>query len=163
MRRRGACRFLNTRGEALRDAGLLRSSVILAMVLVAIGCDNGPSPTDPSEEPTLVTQTFTGTIPRNGSQIHDFTATAAGRVTATVTSISPANAPVFGFSLGTWDALNSVCTAVRTNNAALPQSVLDGNVTAPSALCIRLFDSTGTIPANEPINYTVTVQIPVAD
>jgi len=133
---------------------------VLLLALAGAGaCDNGDTPTDPTNPPT-VTETFTGTLTRNGSQLHTFTATAQGTVTATLTAITPANSPAIGLSLGTWDPTFEVCSAVLTNNAAIPSSVLSGNVVGLTALCVRLFDSSGTIPADAPISYTVTVERP---
>lgn len=137
----------------------VRISVLLVALLVSGACDNGDSPTDPTDPPT-VTETFNGTLSRNGSQIHTFTATTQGRVTATVTSVTPAGSPAFGFSLGTWDPQNEVCTAVLTNNAATASSVLTGTVVGISSLCVRLFDANAAIPADTPISYTVTVERP---
>jgi len=38
--------------------------------------------------------------------------------------------------------------------------VLTGNVVGISSLCIQLFDASGTIPADVPVNYTLTVVHP---
>jgi hypothetical protein len=143
----------------LRYAFLVRCSFLLAVLLVIGACDNGDTPTDPTDPPRE-TETFTGKIERNGSSIHPFTATAAGRVTATITSVAPTGSPAFGFTLGTWDPAFEVCTAVRTNNAATTNSFLDGTVVGITPLCVRLFDANATIPAGTPIDYTVTVERP---
>ena len=133
--------------------------VALAMALTLAACDNGESPTAPTPNPT-VTETFTGSITRNGSQLHGFAATAAGTVTATITAVDPANSPAFGFSMGTLDLITGVCTAVLTNRTATTSAVLTGNVVGITPLCIQLFDSSGTIPADVPVNYTLTVVHP---
>ena len=131
----------------------------LALALMLAGCDNGDSPTAPSPNPT-VTETFTGSITRNGSQLHAFVGTAAGPVTATITAVDPADSPAFGFSMGTLDLVTGVCTAVLTNPRATTSAVLNGNVVGISSLCILLFDASGTIPAEVPVNYTLTVVHP---
>jgi hypothetical protein len=144
--------------KSLRYVLPLRFVVILAAGLLAAGCDNGETPTTPSPNPTE-TQTFTGTLTRNGSQIHPFAATAQGTVTATITAIEPATAPAIGFSMGNWDG--TACTAVVTNNIATVSSVHSGSVVGISSLCVRLFDPFGTIPADEPVTYTVRVEYPI--
>lgn len=143
----------------LRYALLVRILVLFAALTAAGACDNGDSPTDPSNPPT-VTETFTGTLSRNGSQLHTFTATARGTVRATLTSVTPAGSPAVGLSLGTWDPTFEVCSVVLTNNAAIPSSVLQGNIVGITSLCVRIFDSTGNVPADEPIAYTITVERP---
>jgi hypothetical protein len=132
--------------------------VLLTAGLLLSGCDNGDSPTTPSPNPTE-TQTFTGSLTRNGSQTHSFLATAQGTVTATITAIDPATSPAIGFSMGTWDGTN--CLAVVSNNAATLSSAHTGTVVGITSLCVRLFDASGTIPADQPVGYTVTVQYPV--
>ena len=136
----------------------VRLGVLLLVGLLAAACDNGEPPTTPSPNPTT-TDTFTGTITRNGSQIHSFLATAQGTVTATLTAIDPADSPGLGFSIGTWDGLS--CTAVSTINTATTSSELKGTIVGITSLCVRLFDPFGTIPADIPVNYTVTVVKPV--
>ena len=133
-------------------------ALALAVMLVA-ACDNGDSPTAPTPNPT-VTETFTGSITRNGSQLHAFVATAAGPVTATITAVDPADSPAFGFSMGTLDLVTGICTAVLTNRTATTSAVLTGNVVGISSLCVQLFDASGAIPADIPVNYTLTVVHP---
>jgi hypothetical protein len=129
------------------------------MALTLAACDNGETITAPTPNPT-VTETFTGSVTRNGSQLHAFVATAAGTVTATITAVDPADSPAFGFSMGTLDLITGVCTAVLTNRTATTSAVLTGNVVGITSLCVQLFDSSGTIPADVPVNYTLTVQHP---
>jgi hypothetical protein len=140
----------------LRYASLIRFPLLLAALFVGSACDNGEILTTPT--PPTVTETYTGTIPRNGSQIHTFIAGAAGTVTATVSSVAPAGSPAIGFSMGTWDGI--VCTAVMTNNAATTSSALSGTVVGITSLCIRLFDPFGSIAEDAPVEYTVTVVRP---
>lgn len=140
----------------MRYALLVRLPVLLAVLLVSGACDNGDTPTNP--DPPTVTETYTGTVSRNGSQIHSFIATARGTVTATLSTVEPAGSPAIGFSMGTWDG--TICTAVLTNNAAIVSSQLTGSIVGISSLCIRLFDPFGSIPEGTPVNYTVTVVRP---
>ena len=143
----------------LRYRVLPTLSLLLAALFLSTACDNGDIPTDPSDPP-LVTDTFSGTVTRNGSQLHTFVAGARGTVTATITAITPAGSPAVGFTLGSWDPTFEICTAVLTNNLATVSSVLSGGIVGPTSLCVRIFDSTGTIPADAPVDYTVTVERP---
>jgi len=140
----------------LGDAFWARVVLILVAAVSAAACDND-GPTIPTPPP-LVTETFNGTVTRNGSQIHSFIATARGRVTATITAVDPSNSPAIGFSMGTWDGLS--CTAVMTNNFATTSAVHAGDVVGISSLCIVLFDPFTSVPADTPVNYTVTVTRP---
>jgi hypothetical protein len=132
--------------------------VLLTGGLLLSACDNGDTPTTPTPNPTQ-TQTFSGTLTRNGAQTHSFLATAQGTVTATITALDPPTSPAIGFSMGTWDGVN--CTAVVSNNSATVSSAHTGTVVGISSLCVRLFDALGTIPADQSVGYTVTVQYPV--
>ena len=127
---------------------------VLIAALAATGCDNGPttSPTPPGTTP--ITETFTGTINLNGSITHPFTATAAGAVTATITSVDPATGSVLGFQLGTWNTV--VCTAVLSNDLASAGSALTANTQSAASLCVKLHDPNGALTSN-PVSYTVTV------
>jgi hypothetical protein len=140
----------------LRYAFLLRLPLLLAILFVSGACDNGETPTEP--DPPTVTDSFTGTVTRNGSQIHSFISSARGTVTATLTAVDPAGSPAIGFSLGTWDG--AICTAVLTNNTATATSQLSGEIVGISSLCIRLFDPFARVPDDAPVNYTVTVVRP---
>lgn len=134
-----------------------RSPVVLACLVAATiaasGCDNGPDtgPTVPIGPE--VTETFTGTVTLNGSITHSFSATSAGAVVATITSVTPATG-VVGFQLGTWNTVT--CTAVLSNDLATQASVLQGTTQSSASLCVKLHDPNGII-ADTPVTYTVTV------
>lgn len=130
--------------------------LLLAVLLVSGACDNGDLIIDP--DPPTVTETYTGTVARNGSQIHSFISNARGTVTATLTAVEPTGSPAIGFSMGTWDG--TICTAVLTNNSATVATQLTGDIVGISSLCIRLFDPFARVPENAPITYTVTVVRP---
>ena len=140
----------------MRHAFLVRVSVLLIASLAVTACDNGDPPTAPT--PPTVTETFTGSLTLNGSQLHTFIATTAGAVTATLSTVEPSTSPALGFSMGTWDGV--VCSAALTNNFAVQSSTLNGTVVGITPLCVRLFDASGTIPAETPVNYTITVLRP---
>jgi hypothetical protein len=134
-----------------------RSLVVLACLLVATiaasACDNGPDniPTTPTTP--QVTETFTGTVNLNGSITHSFSATGAGAVVATITSITPSTG-VLGFQLGTWNTVT--CSAVLSNDLATQASVLQATTQSSASLCVKLHDPNGAL-ADTPVTYTVTV------
>lgn len=134
-----------------------RSPVVLACVFAAAmaawGCDNGPDSTPTTPTAPQVTETFTGTVTLNGSITHSFSATSAGAVVATITSISPSTG-VVGFQLGTWNTVT--CSAVVTNDLATQASVLQGTTQSSASLCVKLHDPNGAL-ADAPVTYTVTV------
>lgn len=140
----------------MRYALFIRLPLLLAVLLVSGACDNGETPTEP--DPPTVTDTYTGTVTRNGSQIHAFISNRRGTVRATLSAVEPAGSPAIGFSLGTWDG--TICTAVQTNNNAAVTSQLSGDIVGISSLCIRLFDPFARVPEDAPVNYTVTVVRP---
>ncbi|MGE0814741.1 MAG: hypothetical protein AB7O93_15495 [Vicinamibacterales bacterium] len=117
------------------------ASVLLLPVLAA-GC--GESILDQLTQPTpvtvIVTDTFTGTVSRNGATSHPFpvTSTGGGDVTAVLKGIAPDGGAVVGFSLGTWNG--TACQAVISNDRATVSASLLGRATSTGTLCVRVFD-----------------------
>ncbi len=133
-----------------------RSLVALVVALAATvggaACDNGPEPTTPTPG-TPTTETFTGTLTLHGSKTHSFTTGAAGDVTATVTSLTPADKAI-GFELGTWDTVT--CTAVKSNDLATVNSVLSGQTQSAASLCLRVHDPNGVL-TDVALDYVISV------
>ena len=129
----------------------------LMLPLLAAGCGDDPvTPTTPTA-PTLVTDTFTGTITRNGATSHPFPIVSAsgGDVTAVLRAIAPDGEAVVGMSLGTWNG--TACQAVISNDRATVTSSILGRATSTGTLCVRIFD-VGIL--NEPQDYEVQVEHP---
>jgi hypothetical protein len=109
----------------------------------------------------MVTDTFSGSINKNGAASHKFTALAAGTVTSTLTAVGPdavgadGAALVVGFGVGLWSG--TACTVVQAQDRAVQSSVLFSNVNASGDLCVRVFD-VGNI--TDSVDYTVTVVHP---
>ena len=130
----------------------------LKLPLLAAGCgNNAQTPTAPTETVTTVTDTFTGTLTRNGATSHPFpvVSAAGGDVTASLKALSPDGAAVVGMSLGTWNG--TACQAVLSNDRATVASALLGRATSAGTLCVRIFD-VGTL--TEPQDYEVEVVHP---
>ncbi len=114
----------------------------LMLPLLAAGC--GKDPLAALVAPTVsvtVTDTFSGTVNRNGATSHPFpiTSTAGGPVTATLKTVSPDTSAVVGMSLGTWNG--TACQAVISNDRATVSASILGQATSTGTLCVRIFDS----------------------
>lgn len=130
------------------------AALTLALVTVACGEDEPSTPTNPTT-PTTVTETYADGIGRNGARTHNFSSSASGRVTATLTTLAPDSALRVGLSLGTWNGSN--CQLIITNDSATQGSVVIGDTSSFGALCVRIYD-VGNI--TEPITYEITVVHP---
>jgi hypothetical protein len=128
---------------------MLAATVVMTLLAAACGSDTPTTPTPTT--PQQVTDTFSGTLNRNGAMNHPFSVSAAGTVTATLTGLSDESTTI-GLSLGIW---NGTSCAVQIDNSAatLNTSVL-GSATAIGNLCARVYD-VGKI--NDTLDYQVTV------
>ena len=135
---------------------------ILAVALLAMGaCSNDTlsSLTTPTN-PTIFTDTFTGTLSQNGSFTHSFTTASLGAVTVTIVSLAPNSSQIVGLSLGVWNG--SACstspqTGGSSSDTATSGSSITLNASAAGSLCVRLYD-VGFITA--PVLYTLQVTHP---
>ena len=149
---------------------LVRHVFLLPVLLVAIAgsaCDdNADATTDPgTTTPTdfTVTETFNGTLFKNGAASYSFSIQRAGTITVTLKSLtdtvnSTLPAPNVGMSLGSWDGTAcSVQTGIFTDAASVNASIA-GTVNGAGTLCARVYD-----PANyitNPVSYTISVTHP---
>jgi hypothetical protein len=129
----------------------------LMLPLLAAGCGDDPVTPTTATTTTVVTDTFTGTITRNGATAHPFpiVSSAGGTVTAVLKTLSPDATATVGMSLGTWNGTG--CQAVISNDRATVASSILGSATSVGTLCLRIFD-VGSL--NEPQDYEVQVQHP---
>jgi hypothetical protein len=131
---------------------------IVALTLAASACsDNTPTtPTTPiTPTAPTVTDTFTGTLTKNGASTFAFSSNAAGYVYAALTSIADTSVAV-GLSIGTLNSAGG-CATVIANDAAVQGTTITGSVTAAGNLCARVYD-VGNVVA--PLNYQITVTHP---
>ena len=144
---------MSTRLKSAKSAFCL---VLCSSFLVLTGCGEDEIPTSPTPEPVIVTDTFSGTINRNGAATHQFTTTSGGALTATVTSLAPDDL-VIGFAVGLWNG--SVCDLTRglVRDEAVESTVIYGTVNASGELCVRIYD-VGRI--GESADYEITVTHP---
>jgi hypothetical protein len=143
---------------------LIPGVLLVAMLAMVAGCNDDNPITTPTTTPTTptttntTTETFTGTLALNGAQTFPFTAGAGGTITVTLTTLSPDSTFKIGLALGSWTG--SACQIVIPNDSAAQGAVVTGTVTAPAALCARVYDAAGNVPAGQPVSFTLTVVHP---
>ena len=131
-------------------------ALTLALALSAAGCDSGDTVTTPTPTPTpeRVTETFSCTLTINGAVTFNFKTAAAGIVTATLKSLTPAG-PNVGVSLGTWNGV--ICQVVLANDNTAVGITVTGSVTGTGDLCVRVYD-VGQL--TQPAGFEVVVSHP---
>ena len=128
-------------------------AALVAAVLFTSACSNTPTtPSTPTT--TTVTDTFSGTLSRNGASSYAFSVSAAGFVYATLTTVADSTT-VVGLSLGTWTGTS--CTVVLSNDQAVQGTTVTGSVTGIGTLCARVYD-VGKVAS--PLDYQITVVHP---
>jgi hypothetical protein len=145
------------KGHGGRRAWILAMAIGSALLLP--GCGSEDTGTSPTPDVTLVTDTFSGSIGRNASSIHEFTVTSASYpLLAGITSLSPTSISALGLGIGTWDSSTSTCGLnVTQNDAALSGSTGLTGSPASGSYCLRVYDG-GNIPAGETASYSVQIQ-----
>ena len=142
----------------------IRASCALAAVIAVmsgVGCSGGSSGTTPvtGPTPTLVTETFTGSISRNGQAVHSFVVSSSGnQLLAGFTSISPSSITSLGLGIGSWDTASSTCglNQSQSDTAKVGSTAVSGTANSGN-YCVRAYDG-GNIPDNTPVTYTIQVQ-----
>jgi len=128
--------------------------------LTACGSNDTTITTGPSTLPTVLTETFSGTLTRNSAYTHPFSVMDSGTVavfliTSTDTANPDNNAIPLGVSLGTWNG--SSCAIVIANDSVAPGSSITGQATAAGNLCVRVYD-VGFVPSAA--NYELLIDHP---
>jgi hypothetical protein len=132
------------------------AGVVLVGALVTAGCGDDDVPETPvAPDLPTVTDKFEGRINKNGAATHNFITARLGRVSATLTSLTPNEELIVGFGLGTWNG--SACNIVLANDKAAKATVIYGNVNASGELCVRVYDVGNVI---EETSYEVNVEHP---
>ena len=132
------------------SASFHRALALLAVAGLVAACGQKDPflPTGPSTLPTVLTETFSGTLNRNSAYTHPFSVRDAGTVSvfliASADTRNPDNAIPIGVSLGTWNGAS--CAIVIANDNLSPGSSITGQATAAGNLCVRVYD-VGFVPA----------------
>ena len=129
-------------------------AAMLAVALSAAACSNNDTVTSPTTTTAVaVTDTFNGTLNRNGAASFPFNVSAQGFVFATLTSVADSTVPM-GLSLGIWNTTTSVCSMVLSNDAAVQGTTLTGSATNIGQLCVRVYDVGKVV---DPLDYQLSV------
>ncbi len=129
-------------------------AAMLTIALSAAACSNNDTVTSPTPtQPVSVTDTFNGTLNRNGAASFPFNVSAQGFVYATLTSVTDSTVPV-GLSLGVWNTTTTACSIVLANDAALQGTTVTGSATNIGQLCVRVYDVGKVV---DPLDYQLTV------
>jgi len=134
------------------------AGILLCLLALAPAACGTSTPTAPTT-PATTTDTFTGTVNQAGAVTNTFTTVASGTVTATLTAVGPDNTKAMGFAMGTYNTLLNVCQIVLANDLALQGAILQASATSQGTYCVRAYD-TGTIAADTPFTFTITVVHP---
>jgi len=132
----------------------LRLLVLLLVAALGVACEDNTITTTPTST-TTTTQTFSGTLRVNGAETFQFSSTARGSITATLTSVGPDSTTMIGVSLGTWNGTS--CQIVLANDQTAQGAGLLGTVSGVGNLCLRVYDP-GKL--TEPVSYSVDVSHP---
>ena len=137
---------------------MFRRALLIPMLGVVMACGNKASstPTTPTTLPTVLTETFSGTLLKNAAYTHPFAVMDAGDVSVfLITSADaahPDNAVPIGVSLGTWNGAS--CAIVIANDNVSPGASITGRATAAGNLCVRVYD-VGFVPGSA--NYELLI------
>lgn len=145
--------------STLKSVRVPLSIVMYALVAACGTSSDATTVTSPTVTPTLVTETFNGSIDQNGSAVYSFTVNTSGNsLLAGYTSLSPASVTALGMGLGSWDASTSSCglNLTQADVAHSGSTAISGTANSGS-YCVRVYDG-GNIPAGTTATYTVQVQ-----
>jgi len=132
--------------------------------VAACGSDANSTPTGPTTLPTVLTETFSGTLVKNAAYTHPFAVADAGDVSVFLITSADATHPdnnsiPIGVSLGTWNGAS--CAIVIANDNVTPVNAdnpaagkLSGRATAAGNLCVRVYD-VGFVPGSS--NYELLI------
>jgi hypothetical protein len=133
----------------------LWASAFAVCVLAGTACgDSNSTPDFVQPTPTLVTESFNGTVAVGGTDFHTFTVTATGTLNVTLTAAGPPSTIFMGLGVGTPSA--STCALLTGGSTVTPAGMtaqLSGTIAAGS-YCVSVFDA-GNQTAS--ITYAVTV------
>jgi hypothetical protein len=144
---------IRTGNRKLRSLCLALGAVVAALAVAACDDDTpGPTPTPPP--PPTVTDTFAGTLNRNGAFTFPFDVLASGSMAATLTTVSDTTIAV-SLSLGTFNG--TTCQVQLANDQALQGAVVAGVASAIGRFCVRISDVGKVV---DPIDFTITMVHP---
>ena len=136
--------------------------LLLAIAVVgAGGCsddDDNDSPSEPQNPtPTVISETFSGSLVAKGNNAHNFTVNVTGDTEIRITSLAPLDTLGLGVGIGPPDAtLTPACRIFgQDSNAHLNERFLTEDL-APGAYCVSVRD-VGNIFTGVTVTYQVRV------
>ncbi len=130
----------------------LKCAALAVLAAAAASCGDGTTTTPTPTVPPTLTDTYSGTLNRNGAASYSFTMSQSGDVQATLTSLAPNATLLVGLSLGTWNGVS--CQVVLANDKATTFSRVVGAASGAGSLCVRIYD-VGNV--TEPVTYEIQV------
>src|SRR4051794_23059323 len=129
--------------------------LLAVAALVTVACNNNPVlPTNPITG-TPVTDSFAGTLSKNGAFTHAFSIASLGSITASIIGLAPNTAQIVGLQLGVWNGTS--CTASSSTDVATTGSSITLTASSAGVVCVRLYD-VGFI--DDPVLYQLQVVHP---
>jgi hypothetical protein len=141
--------------QSVKSLFFVLCSSFFVLASTSCGDDLPTTPTPP--DPVIVTDTFSGTINRNGGATHSFATATGGALTVTLTQLTPDETLTVGLGVGIWNGTICNLTQGLVRDAAVKSTVIYGTVNATGDLCVRIYD-VGRIP--NATNYEITVSHP---
>ena len=134
--------------------------ILLALAATAAACSSGNNTstlasTTTAPSATLVTDTFTGTVPVGGSDVHTFVVAQTGTLSVTLTAAAPPPTIFMGLGVGTLSGSTCVFLSGGTTNVqagANPQ--LTASSFAAGTYCVSVYDIGNQA---SPVTHSVTV------
>ena len=113
-----------------------RALLLSIAILVMSACSNNPIvPTPPVGS---VTDTYSGTLSKNGAFTHAFSISSLGSITTGIVSLAPNASQIVGFQLGVWNGTS--CTASSSTDVATTGSSITLTASSAGIVCVRLYD-----------------------
>jgi hypothetical protein len=120
----------------------LRNWLVIFGCLIAIaaaGCGLPESTTSPTTTPP--TESFSGTLALQGSNVFAFTVTQTGTVAVTLASLSPSPTGGVGLGIGTPSG-TAACTLTSSTPNATAASTAQITITLnPGTFCVKVYDT----------------------
>jgi hypothetical protein len=123
-------------------------ALVAALVAISIGCGSS-SPTSPK----TTTETYSGTLTANTTNVVYFSTSAGGTLTATLTSITP----VVTIGVGLGSAIGGACALQYANESFTQGTVWTTSVSGAGSFCLTIYDTGNVVQSTA---YTVTLVHP---
>jgi hypothetical protein len=133
-----------------------RAAVLLTVAVWTSACGLPQGTTSPTTTVTGTTETFSGSLLQQSSNLFTFTVSQAGAVSVTLTSLGPTSV-VVGLGLGTPNGTTS-CTLTSANPTATAGATAQITVTeTPGSYCVDIYD-VGNLTT--PSTFSITIVHP---